>query len=516
MALAATAVGRRTLVAGERRAPLYERGGRARTPDDRRRGELTWRPHRERPGSVAASEREPGAGGRFDRGELEPHTEEHLLDEFEGERPGRKLHGFPAHRAVGARRRAVAVRHLLGVRADVGAAVPADLPVGRAAADVHGLPRRPAPQPRRPPGGEPDRRRLGARHRRRRLRRLRGRDRRRAVPPRGRARDARRRDGGRGDAADPRGDAPHGRLDPARDRARLRRLRLPRRADPRLARARAQGLRRGPHRRPGLHGPGGRVRHPARRRRDLHRAVHDLRRRARVLGRRALLRGDLLRRVRAQPHRPGTHHHAGRLPARHRVGLRRRHDRHARLGHVAAAAPRRLPQERGRRRARGGRHRRDPVAADARRGRLHHRRVPGDLLPAGARLRARPDVPLLPRDPARDRGRHAALQGRGPRDGHARLLAAARALGLPLLVADPDRDPAGAELLAVPRRRVRDRAGVPALVPGQARPDGPAQGLGRARGGRARGAADRRHARRPRASSSRSSRSPASAWSCRR
>ena len=30
MALAATAVGRRALVAGERRAPLYERGGRAR------------------------------------------------------------------------------------------------------------------------------------------------------------------------------------------------------------------------------------------------------------------------------------------------------------------------------------------------------------------------------------------------------------------------------------------------------------------------------------------------------
>ena len=77
----------------------------------------------------------------------------------------------------------------------------------------------------------------------------------------------------------------------------------------------------------------------------------------------------------------------------------------------------------------------------------------------------------------------------------ARLLAAARALGLPLLVADPDRDPAGAELLAVPRRRVRDRAGVPALVPGQARPDGPAQGLGRARGRRARRAADRRHHR---------------------
>ena len=37
MALAATAVGRRTLVAGERRAPLYERGGRL-ASDDRRRG----------------------------------------------------------------------------------------------------------------------------------------------------------------------------------------------------------------------------------------------------------------------------------------------------------------------------------------------------------------------------------------------------------------------------------------------------------------------------------------------
>jgi TRAP-type uncharacterized transport system fused permease subunit len=53
--------------------------------------------HGEKTGSVAASQREAGPGGRrFGRGELEPHTEEHLLDEFEGERPGRKLHGFPA------------------------------------------------------------------------------------------------------------------------------------------------------------------------------------------------------------------------------------------------------------------------------------------------------------------------------------------------------------------------------------------------------------------------------------
>ena len=474
--------------------------------------------HEDRPGSVAASEREAGPGGRrFGRGELEPHTEEHLLDEFEGERPGRKLHGFPA-----------TVLSVLGGGLSLFAiywvfqpmSAQQYRPIFLAVALLltfmvfrGGQRRNRADHPEENPTAA----RLGARHRRRRLGRLRRRVTadelfRRAAAPEtldvvfGIAAmllilEATRRTVGW--------------VLPAIVLA-LRRLRLPRRADPRLARARPQGLRRRPHRRPGLHGPGGRVRHPARRRRDLHRAVHDLRRRARVLGRRALLRRDLLRGVRAQPHRPGPHHHAGRLPARHRLGLGRRHDGHARLGHVAAAAPRRLPEERGRRRARGGRHRRDPVAADARRGRLHHRRVPGDLLPAGARLRARPDVPLLPRDPARDRGRHAPLRGRGARPGDARLLEAARALGLPLLVADPDRAAAGAELLAVPRRRVRDRAGVPALVPGQARPDGPAQGLGRARGRRARRAADRRHDAPRRASSSRSSRSPASAWSCRR
>jgi TRAP transporter 4TM/12TM fusion protein len=53
--------------------------------------------HEDRPGAVAASERgRPAEDGRFGRGELEPHTEEHLLDEFEGERPGRRLHGTPA------------------------------------------------------------------------------------------------------------------------------------------------------------------------------------------------------------------------------------------------------------------------------------------------------------------------------------------------------------------------------------------------------------------------------------
>ena len=64
--------------------------------------------------------------------------------------------------------------------------------------------------------------------------------------------------------------------------------------------------------------------------------------------------------------------------------------------------------------------------------------------------------------------------------------------------------------------RVRDRAGVPALVPRQARPDGASQGLRRAGGRGARRAADRGHHARRRASSSRSSRSPGSASSCRR
>jgi TRAP transporter 4TM/12TM fusion protein len=45
----------------------------------------------ERPGARAASEGRAGI-----QSGLEPHTEEHLLDEFEGERPGRKLSGAPA------------------------------------------------------------------------------------------------------------------------------------------------------------------------------------------------------------------------------------------------------------------------------------------------------------------------------------------------------------------------------------------------------------------------------------
>ena len=109
-----------------------------------------------------------------------------------------------------------------------------------------------------------------------------------------------------------------------------------------------------------------------------------------------LLRRALLRGVRGERHRPGPDHDAGGLPARDRVGVRRRDDGHARVGHLAAAAARGLPEERGRRHPGGVGDRRDPVAADARRGRVHHRRAPGGELLRGAPLRAGPVAPLLP------------------------------------------------------------------------------------------------------------------------
>ena len=56
---------------------------------------------------------------------------------------------------------------------------------------------------------------------------------------------------------------------------------------------------------------------------------------------------------------------------------------------------------------------RDPVPADAGRGRVHRRRVPGRLLPDRARLGDDPDDPLLPGHPARGRDRRAALRGHG-------------------------------------------------------------------------------------------------------
>ena len=50
----------------------------------------------DRPGSVAASAKDDDATRPFAGGPLDPRTDEHLVDEFEGERPGRKLHGAPA------------------------------------------------------------------------------------------------------------------------------------------------------------------------------------------------------------------------------------------------------------------------------------------------------------------------------------------------------------------------------------------------------------------------------------
>ena len=357
-----------------------------------------------------------------------------------------------------ARRRARAVRDLLGLQSDPGAGVPARVPGRRAAADLPGLPRAGPREPRRPPRGEPVAARLDPRRPRARRRRLRGGQRRRGVPPCRRSHRARHRGRRREHRARAGGHAADRRLDPARDLPRLHRLRLPGRPDPRVARHRPQGLRPGPDRRHDVHGPGGPVRHPARRGGDLHRALHVLRRRARVLGRGALLRPALLRGVRTLAHRPGPDDDAGRLPARHRVGLGRGDHGHARLGDLAAAAQGRLPEGVRRRRARRLGHRRDPVAADARRRRVHHRRVPGGELLQGAPLRDRPVAPVLPRRPARDRGRRAALPGAGDRPRHARVLAAARPLGLPLLVADRDRRAAGDGDVAVPRRALRDGA----------------------------------------------------------
>ena len=226
-----------------------------------------------------------------------------------------------------------------------------------------------------------------------------------------------------------------------------------------------------PHRRADLHGPAGDLRRPARRRGHLHHPVHDLRRRARVLGRRPLLPRPLARGHRPLAYGAGPHDRAGRLPARHRVGLGRRDHGHPRHRHLADPAARRLPAGGRRRRARGLGHRRDPVAADPRRGRVHHRRVPRRVLPDGPALRGDPVAALLPGDPARDRDRRPPLRHHGGRRRDAAGGPAAAALRLPLLVAVRDRGLPGARPLAVPRGALRDGARVRAVVPGPRAPD---------------------------------------------
>ena len=356
------------------------------------------------------------------------------------------------------------LRDLLGAQPGAGAALPDELPARCARADVPRLPR--LGRPRR--GGqvrEPGRHGLAAVTRLGGRAGLHARDVRRVRAPRRPAQRPRHRLRRRHDPARAGGDAADGRMDPARGGGRLPGVCLLRRRAAGELGHRACRLRRAADRRPDLHGPAGDLRRPARRRRHLHRAVHALRGGARVLGRRALLPRHLARGHRAAAHRPGPHDRDGGLPARHRVGLRRRHHGHARQRHLAAPAPRRLPQGRGRRRARRVRHRRDPVAADARRRRVHHRRVPRGLLPDGPALCGDPVAPLLPRDLPGDRGRRPALRDRGGQGRHAAGGQADPPLRLPLLVAVRDRVLHGDRAVAVPRRALRDGARVPALLP---------------------------------------------------
>ena len=71
---------------------------------------------------------------------------------------------------------------------------------------------------------------------------------------------------------------------------------------------------------------------------------------------------------------------------------------------------RRLPEGERRRHARRVRHRRDPVAADAGRGGVHHRRVPRRLLPDGAGLGDRADAAVLPGHRVRGRDRRPPVR----------------------------------------------------------------------------------------------------------
>src|SRR5918994_5602064 len=132
----------------------------------------------------------------------------------------------------------------------------------------------------------------------------------------------------------------------------------------------------------------GAVRGPPGRGRHLHRAVHHLRGGAGVLGGWPVLHRRQLRRLRDPVGgRPRPHRHPGRVPARHRLRVGGGDHGHPGVGGLAGAAAGRLPAQPGRRGPVGGRDRGHPVPADPGRGRLHHRRVPGDLLPAGAAVR---------------------------------------------------------------------------------------------------------------------------------
>ena len=234
------------------------------------------------------------------------------------------------------------------------------------------------------------------------------------------------------DGAGPRGHPPHHRTGAPGRLRHLLRLRLLRRlpadrlgdlAHRPLGRAdRERALQRGQRL----------LRCPARRRGDVHRAVHHLRRGPGADGRRPVLRGVLVLAVPQVRDGPRTHRGDVGLPARHRVRIRYGDRGDARLVRLADPQAGRLPE--GVRRRHAGRlgHRRDPVAAhDGRRG-VHHRGVPQRLLHLRARLGDRPHAALLPRHLHRRRDRRPPLRRQARRAGHRQPVVAAGPVRLPL------------------------------------------------------------------------------------
>ena len=160
------------------------------------------------------------------------------------------------------------------------------------------------------------------------------------------------------------------------------------------------------------------LRRAPRRRRDVHRAVHHLRRGPGADGRRPVLRGVLVLAVPQVRHGAGTHGgHLG-LPARHRLRVRYGDRGDAGLVRLADPQAGRLPPGVRRRDAGRLRHRRDPVAADDGSRGVHHRGVPQRLLHLRARLGDHPDAALLPRHLHRRRDRRPPLRRQARRARH--------------------------------------------------------------------------------------------------
>ena len=134
----------------------------------------------------------------------------------------------------------------------------------------------------------------------------------------------------------------------------------------------------------------------------------------------------------------GPQRHHRRVPPRHGLRQRRGDHGHPRLPRLADPPPRRLLGGDQRRDLRRRRHRGRPLPADAGRGRVPARGVPGDLVPAGPGGGDGADAPLLPLRLPDDRGRLARAPTSGPvalETPPLRELTAALRLSLPV----PDR-----------------------------------------------------------------------------